>query len=346
MSHPRASSHRRGFSLVELLVVIAIIAVLIGMLLPAVQSARESARRISCANNLRQIATALLQFESSNSRFPKAADVTDKDTCADCYDPWGEARRTGVAPSDKKRGTSWMLEILPHIEENSIYSAWNRETNVVGNAALAQTDIAGFYCPSRRSGIRVGNDDHLNLVDSSWRGGGTDYGGCMGRVQGFVSSAADTIDARHRFAGTGFTFAGSGRHEGIFRPTAAITAAAIQDGMSNTILVGEVQRLRPLSGTTGTVADERTSQDGWAVGGNANLFVTATGNPNHNPGGLNNLFFESPGSEHVGGGFFAMADGSVQFISEFVDASDNNSVFALLGSMSDGFVSSLALAGN
>jgi len=86
-----------------------------------------------------------------------------------------------------------MFEILPHIEQLAIRGSWNPDTNVLGNAALAQTDIPGFYCPSRRNGIRTGSGDHLNLLDPSWRGGGNDYGGCYGNGwHRFCSQGADT----------------------------------------------------------------------------------------------------------------------------------------------------------
>jgi len=95
--------------------------------------------------------------------------------------------------------------------------------------------------------------------------------------------------------------------------------------------------LRPIPGGTGAAQTyNRTSQDGWAVGGVATLFDLATDPHRSNPGGLNNLFFESPGSDHVGGAFFALGDGSVRFISEFVDARDNGAALPLLGSIRDG----------
>jgi prepilin-type N-terminal cleavage/methylation domain-containing protein/prepilin-type processing-associated H-X9-DG protein len=339
---------RRGLTLTELLAVIAIIGLLMGLLLPAVQSTRESARRSQCQNNLRQITLGLLAYESATGRFPAAAVVSDKDTCNACFDPWGEARRAGVTPADNKHGTSWLLQILPHIDQATVYNGWNRQTNVLGNAALAQTDIPLLYCPSRRSGIRVERDDHRNLPDDGWRGGGTDYGGNAGRVDAFINSTANSISGRHRFAEKNWSgTSGDGRKESLFRPDGATAAAAIHDGLTNTILVGEMQRLRPIPGaTTAARTSNRTSQDGWAVGGVATIFVTATDTGNGNPGGMNNLFFESPGSEHPGGASFAMADGSVQWLGEFIDAKDNNAVFPLLGSMRDGMIVSLADAAN
>lgn len=329
---------RRGFSLVELLIVISIVGMLVAMLLPAVQSAREAARRISCQNNLRQVATAILTYEQSQGRLPMATVVKTPPaaSCTDCFNPWNEAK--GSVTGIGERGTSWMLEILPHLDETTIANAWNRETNVAGNATVAQTDLNVFYCPSRRSGIRRSNEDHLNLPDENWTGGGTDYGGCHGRFEGFEATVATGRPFLPQADATGNTH----RREGVFKPNVAFPLAAIQDGLSNTIMLGELQRLRPLPGGTSLVdTAHRQSQDGWAVGGAATLFVTST-SPADNPGGLNNRFFQSPGSEHLGGAFFAMADGSVHWISEFIDAANNDSVFPLLGSMRDGEITNLA----
>ena len=354
-------TRRRGFSLVELLVTLAILGLLVAMLLPAVQSARESARRVQCANHLKQIALGCLAYESSNGHLPAATRSTDrKPDCQGCYDPWNEARRAGVVAGDNLHGTSWILEVLPHLDQTTLFAAWNRDTNVLGNASIAQTDIPLFYCPTRRRGIRTGRDDHRSLPSDTWRGGGTDYGGCMGRVDGFLNNAGNNSDwsGRHRYcehndpADPGPPAAwsiqglpnGHPTVDGLFRTVHPRRIAAARDGSSHTILVGELQRLRPngLSGAANN--DNRTSFDGWAVGGASTLFVTATDPARGNPGGLNNGFFESPGSDHPGGAGFAMADGSVHFVSEFVDAKDNAAVFPLLGAMRDGQPVSLASA--
>lgn len=334
---------RRGpaaFSLVELLVVIAIVATLVSLLLPAVQAVREAARRTACGNNIRQVAAAVLLYESANGRLPAATVVSTGSSvpdCVGCWNPWAEARDTNAAPGTA-HGTGWMLEILPFMDESNRFDAWDRTTNVLGNA-VAAGDVAGFYCPTRRAGIRRERGDHLNLVNPTWQGGGTDYGGCYGRLPGFEVPVAQDHRFLHRHA------VGSPHPlEGVFRPQSGIPLAAILDGQSNTLLVGELQRLRPATTIPDAAdGDMHTSQDGWAVGGVATLFTTNTAPDRGNPGGINNGFFESPGGDHPGGAFFALADGSVHFVADGVDAASNESVFPRLGSIRDGTVASIDL---
>lgn len=349
-----ARSSRLAFTLVELLVVIAIIALLISLLMPAVQGARESARRVQCGNNIKQLALAVLGYEAQQQAFPAASITTEKDTCLGCFDPWKEAGLSSGFTAGTRHGTSWILTVLPFMEQTALADSWNRQTNVRGNALLAQTDIPMLYCPTRRGGIRTGPGDHLNLVDTSWRGGGTDYGGCYGRLDGFMNNTAD----RHRFCDMSAstqtpTIAtataprvrhDSGLLDGLFHATEPRPSAAARDGLSNSILVGEMQRLRPLPGASSSAAYNRTSYDGWAVGGVATLFNVCTDPDRQNPGGLNNLFFESPGSDHLGGATFAMGDGSVRFVSEFIDAKDNAATLPLLGSIRDGNAASIDVA--
>jgi type II secretory pathway pseudopilin PulG len=360
-------SRRTAFTIVELLVVIAIIATLVGLLLPAVQGAREAARRTQCGNNLRQLALAVISYESSNGRLPLAADVRQElsirndsslGRIEDKFNPWREAA-AGTTPGRRTSGGSWILSVLPFMEEKAVYNQWDFSRNVRANAAVAQTDIPGLYCPSRRSGIR-GSDDQARLLVSSWTGGGTDYGGSTGRQDTFLNSTSE----QHRFSSIVTPVEGEigGVLQGVFSmpvvrersladrnaspPPAGFSLAACRDGASNTLLLGELQRLSPEPGASGSAAYNRKSYDGWAVGGVATLFSTATDPGRSNPGGLNNLFFESPGSDHQGGSFFAMGDGSVRFVSEFVDAKDNRSVFPLLGSMRDERIASLDMASN
>ena len=259
---------------------------------------------------------AVLNYESGNRRLPAAAVVSEAispTTCTGCWNPWAEAQLASFAPGTK-HGSGWMLAVLPFMEQTPLFNRWDRTTNVLGNAAVAQTDIPSLYCPTRRSGIRIDRDDHKNLVQSNWRGGGTDYGGCYGRGDGFVNDTADD----HRFADTDTPVVGSkGNRQGMFLPNSGRLLSAATDGLVSTILLGELQRLRPLAGGSGAANTyNRTSHDGWSAGGVATLFVTATDPSHSNPGGLNNLFFESPGSDHAGGCFFAMADGSVRLLTE------------------------------
>jgi len=309
---------RGGFTLVELLVVIAIIGILIGLLLPAVQAARESARRTECSNNLKQIGLAVLHYEEALKVYPPGCIVSTGSNQQ--WDPVSEA---GNSSGGGKHGTSWMLQILPFCEQENLYKKWEFTTNVRGNAAAAQTDLPMFYCPTRRTSVRP--RDQALLLDSSWERGGTDYGGCLGSGNGFNNDTAV-----HPFA-NGSTDAEDyfhARRMGFFQPNKSIRNMQVVDGTSNTIMAGEMQRLWESS------TPQRQSRDGWALGGVATLFTTADSESGgtYQTGGLNNDFFESPGSDHSSGANFCLGDGSVQFLNENMD----RMVFRYLGSIFDG----------
>ena len=318
---------RHGFTLVELLVVISIIGILIALLLPAVQSAREAARALQCTNNLKQIGLALHNYAQAMRDFPPGCIVSRKANSQPLsFDPYNEAKSS----SGNSHGTSWMLMILPYIEQTQIYDNWDFRKSVSGNSAMAQRDIAGFYCPSRRDGIR--DMDKQFLLFNSWTAGGTDYGGCLGSCNGWANSTT-----AHHFSDSSSKAENFNQPDraGIFVPNESTRFQDIRDGTSNTVMTGELQRLDSSVARGGYL-----SQDGWALGGVATLFVTAdnedscTSSNCAQTGGINNFFFESAGSDHEGGANFGLADGSVRFISE------NISTYTImwLGSKADGEV--------
>ena len=361
---------RGGFTLVELLVVITIIGILICLLLPAVQAAREAARRIACCNQLMQIGLALHNYAGANKVFPPGTICSSPGYP---YNVWGEA---GSA-TKRGHGTGWMLSMLPFIEETSIAQAWNYKTNVAGNGSppsstatdngsppgmlpgppggpgagpappstpsLAETDIRGFYCPSRCANVRPGQDN-LMLLATNWTGGGTDYGGCVGRHNAYANDAAHSVvdaalgkNAGYVPTGTYAIANDSGRKRwGIFgRVNVSTTFREIRDGLSKTIIAGELQRINNTNPGYWARGD---SHDGWAIGGDATGFTTGYASPPSPASGfstpslMNNGYFGSPGSEHAAGANFGMGDGSVRFFMNTMDAS----IFALLGSMADG----------
>ncbi len=310
-SHTKCQMHtqkKTGFTLVELLVVIAIIGILIALLLPAVQAAREAARRIQCANNLKQIGLALHNYATAMRVFPCAI-VADNFT--DGFDIWDEA-------TNGKHGTSWMLQILPYMEQQTLYNRWDFTTNVKGNAAVAQTDIPGFYCPSRRSSVRSRDVPHQMF--ENWTAGGTDYGGCGGSGNNFWGDhyGSKSPPCGHKF-GQIYQIDETrppynrAPTQGIFTPLDWLPISKISDGTSNTMMTGEMQRLDGTELWDPSYPCLSITHDGWAVGGISTIFAVEFGE-------MNNLHYEHPGSEHPGGAHFGMADGSVRFISEDVDS--------------------------
>ena len=139
---------RPGFTLIELLVVIAIIAVLVGLLLPAVQAAREAARRAQCINNLKQLGLGLANYESVHSVYPPAY----------VGDPFAAGADSGVTYPDGNRngppGFAWGSLLLPFLEQAPLHSAFNfgRPCWAMENASLATTKLSLFLCPSSAGG--------------------------------------------------------------------------------------------------------------------------------------------------------------------------------------------------
>jgi len=193
---------RAAFTLVELLVVIAIIATLIGLLLPAVQSVRESARRTQCSNNLRQIGLAIMNYESVRKVFPNGRTSRDPDNYG------------------------WTFRLLSYLEEQPIFDAWVPDALVHDerNAKAMRSPVAGYYCPSRRGPAADRNFDNNNQRPPVLAAGaGGDYAANAGSH--FMYSSENGMPDGQK-AGPIFTFS-------------KVKAAQVTDGMSKTFVVGE-----------------------------------------------------------------------------------------------------------
>jgi prepilin-type N-terminal cleavage/methylation domain-containing protein len=155
---------RDGFTLIELLVVISVIALLIGLILPAVQQARESANRTSCGNNLHQITLAMQQYHDVYQHLPPRC-VGDS-------------------------GPSWMVLILPYMEQDSLYNHWDLSRTYYDQPdAARKASVSNYFCPSRRTagtaGYSVSGDQQWQCGDSFGPhvpGGLSDYAACLGDI--------------------------------------------------------------------------------------------------------------------------------------------------------------------
>ena len=314
---------RRGFTLIELLVVIAIIAVLIALLLPAVQQARESARRTQCKNHLKQLGLALANYHDRSQMFPPGAIILLGTSPVNASDKTLSAVTTGGydmlwRAENGDRCQSWMLQILPFMDQASLYNSWNFNADVKSNQLdaagqpLASRNIPSFLCPTRPAS----KHESLTMGFKSlpkWSGGYNDYGGCYGAGNLALNTAGVAGD-RTTYHGTDPVSARgtSINNGGIFYVNSNTSHRDLADGSSNTIIIGEVQRLN--SGTLGPA----TSFDGWAIGGLPTLFSTFD-TVVQTKAGINGLQRETAGSDHTGGAHFGLADGSVRFLSQNMD---------------------------
>jgi prepilin-type N-terminal cleavage/methylation domain-containing protein len=360
---------RRGFTLIELLVVISIIAILIAILLPAVQQAREAARRSQCQNHLKQIGLALHNYQTAHGVFPPGMIVSrflnsTGTTTQQTNDPQEAIDTTGLNLSGL-HGVSWMLHILPYMDYAPVYKGYSEcdgnvwfhgtvapiicPTSALAGPAILQ-DIPAFYCPSRRSNMDAIKFNNTYRVDVTYTKGGNDYGGCAGSGiliddssetpagNGSVLRPVYSMTAAQSADVNNFLFAQTGQNMGVLFANSSTRVTDISDGTSNVIMAGEMARFQ-----TPNIAGldvRRKSSDGWAWGGAATLFTTsitpsliAPTPQNRARGGINKGdHYSSPASDHTGLAQFCLADGSVRSLNENI----NEQILENLGNISSG----------
>jgi len=165
------SRSRRGFTLIELLVVIAIIAILIGLLLPAVQKVREAAARMKCQNNLKQMGIALHAYHDANNAFPGGGSNNE------VYggQTWSASGLTSTAtgtppPWNNYASGGWAFQILPYLEQGNLYSNTNQ-------AVICSTPVPVYFCPSRRSpGLTQGGLASIDYYGNAYNSYGSSVG--------------------------------------------------------------------------------------------------------------------------------------------------------------------------
>ena len=333
----------RGFTLIELLVVIAIIAILIALLLPAVQQAREAARRTQCNNNLKQLALALHNYHDAHRIFPPGQINfnTNSTTVGNFANP-AEAKAVYASTSaGSSHGTSWVLHILPHLDNAALYNVWKFDRSVLANGVSviyvdgsmiepARVELAALYCPTRRSEMLATTIYNVcERVDPSWTKGGNDYAGVTGSGISFNDDIAVRqtwwLNATQLAANTttlGLNpYTQHSNNVGIFGVNSNTRIATISDGTSNTAMVSE----RTVFKNAKLALPLQYSSDGWAFGGPATLcsFRTAphTG-----------LHFDEADGAHAGIIQIAMADGGVHHISQNIDIN----IWRKIGTMAQG----------
>jgi len=282
--------NRRGFTLIELLVVIAIIAILIALLLPAVQQAREAARRTQCRNNLKQIGLALHNYHDTHRSFPPGYIGVDPAGVA------AEHSHAGLS------GVGWGTMILPFVDQAPLYNQFNPNVSIIdaSNATLLATNLTVYRCPSDPQPdswdiVEEGTANVLATLPIA------NYAGSFGR---------DELDGCENAPGTApVTSAGFCVSDGMLYQNSKVRIRDITDGTSNTFMVGE-RLTRPADGWFTTWVGR--------VPEGEEAFQRVLGSYDHVPNDAVG-HFDDFSSRHEGGSHFIFADGHVRFVTENID---------------------------
>jgi prepilin-type N-terminal cleavage/methylation domain-containing protein len=287
----------RAFTLIELLIVIAIVAILVGMLLPAVQKIREAANRIHCQNNLKQMGLACQTFHDSLGQFPKGGIWP--------WTNWDQFPGTGPWSAPNDQPLNWHFQILPYLEQDAIARITNTTT-------LRGTVVPGYGCPSRRSQMPCPAQSGRVLADYA------------------AATPANFIGDAYRFwQGSVFATPVNGWYDGVITRAhvapARVTATMITDGLSNTLLIGE-KWINATKYQSGDWSDDCGWADGWDP--DVIRFTMYSPIPDINLSGTGYEF----GSAHPAGMNAVFADGSVHLIRFTIPAD----TFNRLGHRADG----------